>query len=57
MTHARDIMLERALDLLVESQDQPTVPLHEIILKYLIFSENGFNREVVEIHRSAVGIV
>ena len=57
MTHARDIMLERALDLLVVSQDQPTAPLHEVILKYLIFGENGFNREVVEIHRSAVGIV
>lgn len=50
-------MLERALDLLVVSQDQPTAPLHEVILKYLIFGENGFNREVVEIHRSAVGIV
>ena len=49
-------MLERALDLLV-SQDQPIAPLYEVNLKYLIFGENGFDREVVEIHRSAVGIV
>lgn len=54
MTHARDIMLERALDSLV-SQGQPTGPLHEVISKYLIFGENGFDREVVKIHRSAVG--